>query len=99
MSVHGTLERVPAWIFEPPVPAGIQPSDVVWVLERIPQLLAALLLFHLLARGLVRLSSKTVSRPPRVDPLGTLVNRLPFAVPVFLAFTVGLLKREQGAEG
>jgi hypothetical protein len=96
--VHGTLERVPAWIFEPPVPAGIQPSDVVWVLERIPQLLAALL-FYLLARGLVRLSPKTVSRPPRVDPLGTLVNRLLFAVPVFLAFTVGLLKREQGAEG
>ncbi len=89
----GIWRTTGGWILENLLePMGIDLSEILWAAERVPKFFLALLVFYLLARGLVWVLSKTVLRPTRVDPmLGHLVRRLLLSMLMFVGFTVSLL--------
>jgi hypothetical protein len=50
MALHGTVERFLDWLYaEVLVPAGLRLGDVWWVLERIPEFLASLVILSALS--------------------------------------------------
>jgi hypothetical protein len=66
-------------------PLEVTPGEIAWFVDRFPRLVAVLVLFYLLSRGIVWILDRTLLTEERVRPMvASIADRLIFGLTMFV---------------